>query len=286
LELLTVTRTSPLNAALKDGRVVPEGFTLRFEEVDPVTKAFRIMCRELAYDVTEMAATTYFVGKEHGKPFTALPVFLTRGFHHKAVLAREPGDPKALEGTRVGVNRGYTVTTGVWARGILASEYGVDLDRVTWVRSDGEHVAEYDPPANVQDLGRDEELGDFDAIVGAVEDPSFVPLIPDADEAAGRYLESHGNWPINHLVVVKDELLAAHPDLAPALVDAFTRAKQLYLDSGTLEPAHARAAEVMGADPLPYGVEANRAVLEELIDHAVAQKILQKRPSLDELFAF
>jgi 4,5-dihydroxyphthalate decarboxylase len=285
LELTTVTSSSPLNAALKDGRVVPDGFTLRFEEVDPVTKAFRIMCRELAYDVTEMAATTYCVAKEHGKPFTALPVFLTRGFHHGAVLAREPGDPKAIEGTRVGVNRGYTVTTGVWARGILASEYGVDLDRVTWVRSDGEHVAEYEPPANVEDLPAGEQLSSFDAIVGAVEDPAFVPLIGDADEAAGRYLRSHGNWPINHLVVVKDELLDAHPDLAPALVDAFTRAKRLYLDSGTLDPAHARAAEAMGDDPLPYGVEPNRGVLEELIDHAVAQRILRERPAVDSLFA-
>ena len=81
-------RTSPLNAALKDGRIEPRGFRLVFEEVEPVTKAFRRMCRELPYDVTEMAATTYLVAREHGKPFTALPVFLTRGFHHRAVLAR------------------------------------------------------------------------------------------------------------------------------------------------------------------------------------------------------
>src|ERR671927_407769 len=98
IELTTVTRTSPLNEALKDGRVEPEGYTFRFEEVSPITKAFRIMCRELAYDVTEMAATTYFVAKEHRKPFTALPIFLTRGFHHAKVVASEAGDPKALEG--------------------------------------------------------------------------------------------------------------------------------------------------------------------------------------------
>src|SRR4051812_18310004 len=155
------------------------------------------MCRELPYDVTEMAATTYLVAREHGKPFTALPVFLTRGFHHRAVLAREPGDPRQLEGTRVGVNRGYTVTTGVWARGILASEYGVDLDRVTWVRSDEEHVAEYEPPANVEDLAEGEQLTDFDAVVGDVKSPELVPLLADADEAALRYLRRHGNWPVN-----------------------------------------------------------------------------------------
>src|SRR3954452_23366483 len=119
------------------------------------------MSRELLYDVTEMAATTYFVAREHGKPFTALPVFLTRGLHHKAVLAREPGDAKRLEGERVGVNRGYTVTTGVWARGILASEYGVDLDSITWVRSDEEHVAEYQPPPHVEDLRAGERLADL-----------------------------------------------------------------------------------------------------------------------------
>src|SRR4029453_12235436 len=98
----------------KDGRVAPDEFELAFEEVSPITKAFRIMCRELAYDVAEMAATTYFVAREHGKPFTALPIFLTRGFHHKSVLAPKRGDPRSLEGKRVGVNRGYTVTTGVW----------------------------------------------------------------------------------------------------------------------------------------------------------------------------
>src|SRR5919197_1712129 len=130
IELTTVTRTSPLNEALKDGRVAPEGYTLRFEEVSPITKAFRIMCRELAYDVCEMAATTYFVAREAGKPFRALPVFLTRGFHHRAVVACAPGEPRSLEGKRVGVNRGYTVTTGVWARGILATRYGVDLDSI------------------------------------------------------------------------------------------------------------------------------------------------------------
>src|ERR671931_2333567 len=160
IELTIVTRTSPLNAALKDGRVVPDGLDLEFEEVMPITKAFRIMCRELAYDVVEMAAATYFAAWEHGKPFTALPIFLTRGFHHKAVLAREPGDPKSLEGKRVGVNRGYTVTTGVWARGILATRYGIDLERITWVRSDVEHVAEYEPPPNMEDLEAGRDLGE------------------------------------------------------------------------------------------------------------------------------
>jgi len=284
VQLKTVIRTTPLVEALKDGRVAPRGYELAFEEVQPITKAFRIMCRELAYDVCEMAATTYLVARDHGKPFTALPVFLTRGIHHTAVKARQPGDPKALEGMRVGVNRGYTVTTGVWARGILATEYGVDLDRVTWVRSDQEHVTEFVAPSNVEDLAPGEELTDLPAVVGDVKSDELVPLIADAEAAGFRALEERGLWPVNHLVVVRDDVLAEHPDLAAALVDAFEEAKELYLAGGDVQPLHRRVQEIIGGDPLPYGVEPNRAVLEQLLDHAVAQRILSRRPTVDELF--
>src|SRR4051812_3884472 len=165
------------------------------------------MVRGLEYDVCELAITTYLCAKEHGKRFTALPIFLVRGFHHGAIVARAAGDPKELEGQRVGVNRGYTVTTGVWARGILADEYGVDLDKVTWVLSGDEHVAEYGPPANVvplepgKDLGEMVARGELAAAIG-VEREGLVPLIPDAQAAGFDALRRRGHYPINHLVVV------------------------------------------------------------------------------------
>ena len=263
------------------------GIELDFEEVTPITKAFRIMCREPAYDVAEMAATTYFVAREHGKSFTALPIFLTRGFHHQAVRAREPADPRSLEGKRVGVNRGYTVTTGVWARGILATRHGVDLDSITWVRSDREHVAEYAPPPNVEDLEPGRDLGEavlageLAAAVGDVKTPGLVPLLADAEEEAEREARERRTWPVNHLVVMRDELL----EQAPAVFGAFERAKDVYVQSGDLEPLHARARDLLGGDPLPYGIEPNRAAVEELLDHAVSQRILGRRPAIDELFA-
>jgi 4,5-dihydroxyphthalate decarboxylase len=67
--------------------------------------------------------------------------------------------------------------------------------------------------------------------------------------------------------------------------DAFERAKDLYVESGTLTPLHARVREITGGDPLPYGIEANRATIEELISHALRQKILRARPDVDTLFA-
>jgi 4,5-dihydroxyphthalate decarboxylase len=303
MRLRTVTRTQGANAALKDGTVAPRGFELEFEEVPVLVQAFRRMVRGLEFDVCEMAFTTYLCAKEHGKPFTALPVFLVRGFHHGAIVCNRGAGiraPKDLEGRRVGVNRGYTVTTGVWARGILAAEHGVDLDRVTWLLSGDEHVAEYRPPANVvaMDPGDDlaELLGrrELAAAIGLeVDDPAVTPLIPDAEEAGFEALRRRGHHPINHLVVVRDELLEARPELAPALLEAFTAAKDAYVErlrAGAIaEPTaadrtHMRVHEITGRDPLPYGVEPNRAAIEELIDHALSQRILRRRPEIERLF--
>lgn len=283
MRLRTVTRTQVANRALKDGSVRPDGVELEFVEVDPLIKAFRRMVRGREYDVCELAITTYLCAKEHGARFTALPIFLVRGFHHGAVVANEPGDPKALEGARVGVNRGYTVTTGVWARAILESEHAVDLDSITWVLSGDEHVAEYVPPPNVvsaegRDLAEMLRAGELAAAIGIA---GFPTLLADAEEAGFRSLRGRGLYPINHLVVMRDELL----DDAPSVYDAFLRAKDAYVRSGSLEPMHARVAEITGDDPLPYGLEPNRRTIEELVEQAVRQRILVREPDIDALFA-
>ena len=303
MKLATVTRTQGNNASLKDGTVAPDGFELAFEEVPVLIQAFRRMVRERAYDVCELAFTTYLCAKEHGARFTALPVFLVRGFHHGAIVCNPEvaTAPKDLEGKRVGVNRGYTVTAGVWARGVLAEEHGVDLDRVTWVLSGDEHVADYRPPANVVsmkpggDLAEQLRRGELAAAIGVdVGGPPLAPLIPDPAEAGFEALQRRGHYPINHLVVVKDELLEAHPDLAPAVFAAFAAAKDHYVErlrTGAIEdpsPAdrtYRRVLEITGRDPLPYGVEPNLAMIEALIEHAVSQRILTRRPALDSLFA-
>lgn len=302
--LLTVTRTQGNNRALKEGEVVPAGCSLAFEEVPVLVDGFRRMVRELAYDVSEMALTTYLTAREHGVRFTALPVFLVRGFHHGAVLVRRGSGltgPADLAGRRVGVNRGYTVTTGVWARAIMALEYGLDLDSVTWVLSGDEHVASYRPPANVVPAAPGRTLagmllaGELDAVVNArVDHPDVVPLIPDPQEAGYAALRDRGLYPVNHLVVVRDEVLAAHPGVAVAVFDAFAESKRRYVQglregttTGTADdPMYARVMSETGlADPLPYGIEPNRAVLELLVRQAAAQHILTKPVDVDALFA-
>ncbi|MBS1694638.1 MAG: ABC transporter substrate-binding protein [Actinobacteria bacterium] len=296
--LTTLTRTQGANQALKDGSVTPDGFSLEFTEIPVLVQGFRRMVRTLEFDVSEMALTTYLTAREHGVAFTALPVFLVRGFHHGAVRYNVRSGithPKDLEGRRVGVNRGYTVTTGVWARGILATEYGVDLDRVTWVLSGDEHVASYVAPANVIAADSDADLatmlveGALDAVIGVdVEHPDVAPLIADPDEAAMAALRQRGFYPINHLVVVRNEVLARYPQVATALFDAFDEAKRRYVDrlvAGTAaDRPYAQVLDATGADPLPYGIDANREMLEQLMEYALAQRILTAPVDIDDLF--
>lgn len=299
--LVTLTRRQGANRALVDGDLRPDGYDLVFADEPVLVRGFRKMVRGLAYDVAEMALTTYLTAKEHGAAFTALPIFLVRGLHHGAIRVRRGGpvtEPADLENRRVGVSRGYTVTTGVWARAVLAEEHGVDLDRITWVPTGDEHVEGFAAPANVAPaLGADPVRlllnGEVEAVVGAVGDhPELVPLIPDPETAALAAVRARGLFPINHLVVVRDDLLAADPELAPALFRAFARAKQEYvsaLRSGrTDEPQDRMLAAVMdawGRDPLPYGLEPNRAVLDHLVGHLHRQHILTRPVDLDDVFA-
>jgi 4,5-dihydroxyphthalate decarboxylase len=303
LKLKAVTRTQGNNRALKDGTVRPKTFEFAFEEVDPLIAAFRRMVRGNEFDVCEMAITTYICAKAHGKPMTAVPVFLVRAFHHGAILVNSKAGirtPKDLEGKRVGVNRGYTVTTGVWARSVLQDEHGVDLSKIIWVLSGDEHVAEYRPPANVvpiepgKKMGEMLASGELAAAIGVeANSPDVKPLIPNALEAGLAALRQRGHYPINHTVVIKDELTARYPGLAAEVFDAFAEAKRRYIErlkAGAIEKPtevdemHRRVMDITG-DPLPYGIAPNRKVIEELIGHALTQGIITQPVAVDDLFA-
>lgn len=301
--LRTVARTQGNNKALKDGTVKPGGFQFEWVEVDPLIDAFRRMVRGLEFDVSEMALTTYLTAREHGKRLTGLPIFLMRAFHHGAIWMNTKAgieSPRDLEGKRVGVNRGYTVTTGLWARSILAHQYGVDLSRITWVLSGDEHVAEFRPPANVVPMEKGRKMadlvasGELPAAIGIeVDHPDVKPLVAKPREAAFEALAKTGHYPINHLMVIKDETLAKDPSLAPRIFEAFAEAKRLYvqkLRAGAIDkPAatdetYRRVLEITGRDPLPYGIEPNRAMLEEAARSAYEQKVLTKPVRIESLF--
>jgi 4,5-dihydroxyphthalate decarboxylase len=190
------------------------------------------------------------------------------------------------------------VTTGLWARSILQHQYGVDLSRITWLLSGDEHVAEYRPPANVVPIesGKNMEemliAGDIPAAIGVqVDSPVVKPLIAHARDAGFAALRERGLYPINHTIVIRNDVLAAHPGVARDLFDAFDETKRGYV--ARLAAGHVGDADdqffkgVMDAigDPLPYGIEANRSMIDAVVGHAVEQGIIPRRVDVEELFA-
>ena len=287
---------------LMDGSVVSERLVFDWAEYETIVGVFRTMVRTSAYEVSEMALSTYLCARAHGKPMTAIPVFITRSFNHGDVVYNANsgiGSPRDLAGKRVGV-RAYTVTPGVWARGILKHEYGLDLDAVTWVLGSDEHVAEFVEPPNVvsapdgSDLGGMLLSGDLDAAigVGGLDSARIRPLISDARDAALRFREETGVYPISHIVVIRNDAIEANPWLPRELFGLCEAARDEYagrLAAGaTPHPSDESIAPLRSAgaaEPLPYGIEANRVTLETFIDWNVEQGIIPTRVDVEEVFA-
>jgi 4,5-dihydroxyphthalate decarboxylase len=318
LVLTTALRTHGHTAALKSGEVPVQGATLSYIEVQPQILAFRRMVRDLAYDVCELASTTYVIAKAYGAPFTALPVFFERRFHHAGLLVRPDAgirEPKDLEGKKVGV-RAYSVTTGVWTRGILVNEYGLDSSKVTWVVDDEEHVTQFKLPSNVEHVPEGKSLasmmaaGEIQAGFAAnagigregppqagwqakerKETASYRELFADPDKLGAEWFRCTGIYPMHGTLVIKDEILRANPELAKALFGALQESKQRYVDrlqkgnaENNTDRRYLRQMKAVGDDPLPYGLEANRRSIEALILYAFQQKLIPRMLRIDELF--
>lgn len=301
LQLTTAIATYGYTQPLKNGTLISERVALEHVEVVPITSAFRRMVRKLEFDVAEMAFSTYLCARAYQKPITALPVFLLRRFEHGTIVYNVKSgmqSPDDLHGRRVGV-RSYTLTPGVWARGILQSAYGVDLDRVQWVVFGDEHVQEYVAPSHVVSAPAGSDLvdmlltGEIDAAIGVrnVDSPDIRPLIPNTQQAAVAYYRQTGIYPISHLVVVKDALLAANSWLAEELFSLFQAAKEHYLVQldgiGSLTPADASMQEMrqmIGRDPLLYGLTPNVKTIEAFIRFNVDQQVIPHPVEVEELF--
>lgn len=269
-------------APLRDGRVTSDRITFDFVDIEPLPKAFRLMVRGNDLDISEMAVVTHLMAHHFGKPFIGLAIPLWSRLPHTNLVCVEGAGvsgPKDLEGRRVGV-RAYGQTSGVWVRGVLESEYGVDLDKITWGTMEDSHLEEYvDPPSCIRYTPppalRDLMIqGEFAAIMGErVVDPTGIrTVIPNATEAALDWIGRTGLFPINHGLVVRNALVEAHPWLAPELMDLFTRARDIAV------------AEDGAEAPPPYGLEANLASLQLAFDFSARQLITPRRYAAEELF--
>ena len=291
ITLRTAFANYPHLRALKDGSVVSKRVRFDFEDVPVITRAFRRMVRTLDFDLCEIALTTLAQAHAFEKPIKALPIVVMRGFHHAALVCpvgSSIGGPADLRGKKIGV-RAWSQTTGVWVRGILLDEHGVDHRDITWVTAEDAHVAEYKDPPNVvriapgQDLKAMLEAGEIDAAIAVAGiDPSSVrPVIADPMAAAAAWFAKTGAYPVNHLLCVKTALVEAAPWLPAELMQLFVAAKA----TATEPSAETRFAGIVGAEVLPYGLDANRTGIELCFRYTAEQGLVPRVYDVAEMFA-
>ena len=278
MHLRTLLGDHPCTAALKNGSVRSDSVTLDFTEYSPTNKGFKPMVRDAAFDVSEMAIVTYLMAKSFGKPMVLLPSVVVARFQHAyAVYRAELGDlkPRDLEGKRVGI-RSFTTTTGAWLRGILANDYGVDLDSIQWVTFEDAHVAEFQDHTRRAPPGKQiiQMLldGELDAVLGEkVEREGVKPLFPDAAGEEKSWFAKHRAVPINHMVVVSEALSSTEPD---AVREVF----RLLQASAAATPADARP-------PRPqFSAEEMSRSLALISEYTAQQRLIPRAFEVDELF--
>ncbi len=242
--------------------------------------AFPQMIEKDEFDIGEIAIVTYLQAKCAGKPLVILPAVNLGRFLFNTIFvgpASKLRSPKDLEGCTIGI-RSYTQTTGVWVRGMLRREYGVDPDKITWACFDPPHLAGFKEPANCFRLPKDnndiEKLtmsGEVDAMIALdVKDKRLTSLIPDTPEAAQAWYAKNGYVPINHILCVRPYVSRERPDVVREFFRLFVESKKL--------------AKLDGIDLVPCGLEAIRKSLQTIIDDCVEQNMIPRRLSVDELF--
>ena len=303
--------------ALKSGDVKISHIEPDFVEVVPIIGAFRRMVRDVEFDICEMAPTTYMIARALGAPFIALPIFIMRRFHHGGFVVRPDSGvnvPKDLEGKKVGV-RAYSVTTGVWTRGIFTNEYGMDSSKVTWVVDDEEHVTTLKLPPNVVHAPEGKSLASMMASgelqagftgpagIGRAGPPTgaweqggqrpaevYPELIPNVAQTEADWFKRTGIYPIHGLITVKTDVLNKYPHVARSLYDALVEAKKPYIErlKGTegdsADEKKYRGLMPLVGDPLPYGLKANMPSIEAMLTYGLQQKLIPRRMELDEVF--
>lgn len=284
--LKTNLADSALAKAVKAGEVSSPIVDFDFCGPQTANQGFKPMVREGKFDAGELAIVTYMQALDYGKPLVLLPAVMVGRFQHQFFVCRKersPMDPKTLEGKLVAV-RSYTQTTGVWVRGILQDEYGVDLSRLKWLCWDDAHLAEYSDPddlviradPNGPKLNEIALSGKADAVIPAADllaHPDMRTVIENPDETGRKWGEKYGCGHVNHFFAVHSALPKERPD---AVREIFRVLKESKERAGLPKPGE--------IDQLPFGFENCRKSIDLVARYAYEQKIVKKLYKAEELF--
>ncbi|MBY8855038.1 hypothetical protein K7711_00955 [Nocardia sp. CA2R105] len=267
-------------AAAAEKAAATAGTPLERLDVKPVHKASRGFLNGGSPDICEFAIVTLLQAVAYGKPVVLLPITALTRFQHQTLVTCSDLSVQDVEGRSVGV-RSWSQTTGVWMRGFLAQQYGVDLRKVNWIVYEGGHVDEYTDPEWVSHAPAGEKLqkdfleGRLDFGIMGNELPSDERIhtaIPDALEVAAQWTANKGFAPVNHIIGVSVAAARAHSETICAVYDA--------MRDVVAESAASGAAQRDSA-----GFEALRGPISEAAAFALEQQVIPRPVDFDELVA-
>ena len=297
-----------LHDALIRGAVVPQGVDLTVLVYRSAERHWR-MLRNAEFDICEVGMGSFLPVYDAGDaPLVAIPAFPHRRFRHGYVFVRadaEIEEPGQLDGRRIGLFN-WQATVGLWARGILQDEHGVDLSSIDWVTQAEEEVPlDHVGRFRIRPSGGTPVVdlllaGQLDALIlpdvpEQIDrgDPRIRRLFPDPKQADIDYYARTGCFPIMHTVVLRRSLHEANPWLAAELLIALRESKDRAFSEmhdprrvslAWLIEAREEQERILGADPWAYGLEANRRPLETMLRYAQEQGLTRRALSPEELF--
>ncbi len=289
--------------ALCDGRVKLKNFDLQaipFENDGEGHDAFMAG----KYDAGEFSLAMYLALKSRGAPFMAIPVFPNRKFRQSYIFVSEASpltDAKQLKGKKVGIPS-WLNTAGLWARGILSDEYGVQPADIHWVMPRKNKIDVTLPDGTRLDVvPSDESLaarmlkGEFDAIIvpDFPDEKGWRRLFADSKAVEQDFFRRTGIFPTSHAITFHAAYLEKHPTAAQEMFDACVAAKNLALrDDADATYSNfvwnrqvwEEQRGVMGGDPWKFGIGHNQKALNAILRYAGEQGLLAKSITIDDLF--
>ncbi len=133
------------------------------------------------------------------------------------------------------------------------------------------------------------EKGEVDAVISyqvRIGSNQLRPLLRTEEEFGSHY-HRRGIYPINHIFVVKEDVVSEIPNIGEILLSTLREARKLWVDYLPKENREAMEYEMdrLGWDPFAYHLgEVERRTLETFIDYLLKDKLISRKFPLEELF--